>query len=222
MRHGLSKWTVTSLAALLAVAGTSAADSPKAAAATTATINASTTYQPIDGFGFSEHFGRADIMRGSQRLPDQKQREILDLLLGRTTGAGLSILRLGIDSGIQPTDPGGPNAAPKYVWDRQELSAFRNTDGTLAVVVLNAGTGAQQVSYGLQNTGITTGTATPYLTNGSSSTAPQAAVPGDGSGPFPRHLHHQAIGAAMRAAASGPRNTVSWKPGLLTQTNSAC
>ncbi|NEC86597.1 hypothetical protein G3I71_12395 [Streptomyces sp. SID12501] len=86
-------------------------------AATSATINGSTTYQPIDGFGFSEHFGRAAIMNGSQGLSAQHQQEILDLLLNRTTGAGLSILRLGIDSGIQPTDPGGPNATPRYVWN---------------------------------------------------------------------------------------------------------
>ncbi|MGN9762177.1 glycoside hydrolase family 30 protein [Streptomyces sp. SD31] len=120
MTRRLRKWTLTSLSVLLTAAGFTAAGTPNAHAATTATINGSTTYQPIDGFGFSEHFGRADIMRGSQGLPAQKQREILDLLLNRTTGAGLSILRLGIDSGIQPTDPGGPNATPKYLWDRQD------------------------------------------------------------------------------------------------------
>ncbi|NEB05811.1 glycoside hydrolase family 30 beta sandwich domain-containing protein [Streptomyces sp. SID13726] len=113
-RHGT--WTIASLTALLAVAATTAAAPPQVTA-TTATVNGATTYQPIDGFGFSEHFGRADIMHGSQGLPAQKQRELLDLLLDRTTGAGLSILRLGIDSGIQPTDPGGPNATPKYTWD---------------------------------------------------------------------------------------------------------
>ncbi|MFG2130539.1 glycoside hydrolase family 30 beta sandwich domain-containing protein [Streptomyces sp. NPDC048751] len=116
MQRRLRKWALVSVAALLTATGVTAAALPEAAA-TTATINGSTTYQPIDGFGFSEHFGRAEIMRGSQGLPAQKQREILDLLLNRTTGAGLSILRLGIDSGIQPTDPGGPNATPKYVWD---------------------------------------------------------------------------------------------------------
>ncbi|PWI20855.1 hypothetical protein DI272_35110 [Streptomyces sp. Act143] len=117
MRTRFRRWTVTSVAALLAVAGTSAAQAPRVSAATTATIDGSTTYQPIDGFGFSEHFGRADIMHGAQGLPAQKQRELLDLLLDRSTGAGLSILRLGIDSGIQPTDPGGPDATPRYTWD---------------------------------------------------------------------------------------------------------
>lgn len=117
MTPRLRKWTLTSLSVLLTAAGFTAANSPNAYAATTATVNGATTYQPIDGFGFSEHFGRAAVMNGSQGLPAAKQREILDLLLNRTTGAGLSILRLGIDSGIQPTDPGGPNATPKYVWD---------------------------------------------------------------------------------------------------------
>ena len=117
MTRRLRKWTVAPLSVLLAAAGFTAAGTPNAWAATTATVNGSTTYQPIDGFGFSEHFGRAAIMNGSQGLSAAKQREILGLLLDRGTGAGLSILRLGIDSGIQPTDPGGPNATPKYVWD---------------------------------------------------------------------------------------------------------
>jgi glucuronoarabinoxylan endo-1,4-beta-xylanase len=116
----LRKWTVTSLSVLLTAAGFTAVTVPEAAAATSATINGATRLQPIDGFGFSEHFGRANIMRGSQGLPADRQRELLDLLLSPTTGAGLSILRLGIDSGIQPTDPGGPNATPKYVWDRND------------------------------------------------------------------------------------------------------
>ncbi len=123
MLRRLRTWTLTSTAVLLTIVGATAASPPEATAATaitSATIDGSTRYQPIDGFGFSEHFGRADIMRGSQGLPAGRQRELLDLLLSRSTGAGLSILRLGIDSGIQPTDPGGPNATPKYVWDRDD------------------------------------------------------------------------------------------------------
>ncbi|MEV6947028.1 hypothetical protein AB0N07_34720 [Streptomyces sp. NPDC051172] len=117
MQRRLRKWALTSLAALLTAAATTAAALPQSAATARATIDGSTTYQPIDGFGFSEHFGRAAIMNGSQGLSAQHQKEILDLLLDRSTGAGLSILRLGIDSGIQPTDPGGPDATPEYVWD---------------------------------------------------------------------------------------------------------
>jgi glucosylceramidase len=119
--RGLRRWTVTSLAVLMTTAGVTAAASPADTRAdASATVDGSTRHQPIDGFGISEHFGRAEIMRGSQGLPAQSQREILDLLFSRTTGVGLSILRLGIDSGIQPTDPGGPDATPKYVWDRND------------------------------------------------------------------------------------------------------
>lgn len=83
--------------------------------------------QHIDGFGFSETFQRAAAMNGLFGLPEEKQREVVDLLLNPETGAGLSILRLGIGSSpngeyanqksIQPEDPGGPDAPPRYVWD---------------------------------------------------------------------------------------------------------
>ncbi|TDC80335.1 glycoside hydrolase [Streptomyces hainanensis] len=83
--------------------------------------------QAIDGFGFSQAFQRADVMHGSRGLTPEHQREVLDLLLDRETGAGFSILRLGIGSSaddvydhmrsIQPADPGGPDAEPAYEWD---------------------------------------------------------------------------------------------------------
>ncbi|MEV4937540.1 glycoside hydrolase family 30 protein [Streptomyces zaomyceticus] len=83
--------------------------------------------QPIDGFGFSMAFQRADLLHGARGLGPAKQREVLDLLLSKEKGAGLSILRLGIGSStdrvydhmptILPTDPGGPDATPEYVWD---------------------------------------------------------------------------------------------------------
>ncbi|WJD99815.1 hypothetical protein [Streptomyces antimycoticus] len=65
---------------------------------------------------------RAAVPHGAQGLTPQRQREVLDLLLNRATGAGLSMLRLGIGSSsgevyghmtsIQPTDPGGPDPVP--------------------------------------------------------------------------------------------------------------
>ncbi|MFF8380507.1 glycoside hydrolase [Streptomyces sp. NPDC015661] len=83
--------------------------------------------QPIDGFGFSMAFQRADLLHGARGLGPAKQREVLDLLFSKEKGAGLSILRLGIGSStdrvydhmptILPTDPGGPDASPTYVWD---------------------------------------------------------------------------------------------------------
>jgi glucosylceramidase len=91
------------------------------------TIDLGNQLQPIDGFGVSQAFQRAAVMNGLYGLTPENQREVLDLLLDQETGAGLSILRLGIGSSsdevydhmksIQPTDPGGPDAEPQYVWD---------------------------------------------------------------------------------------------------------
>src|SRR5262249_45838167 len=53
------------------------------------------------------------------------------------------------------------------------LSAYRNSDGSVVVVALNAASTATDVSYALQNTGVTTGTATPYLTNGANNMTAQ-------------------------------------------------
>nr|WSX47768.1 hypothetical protein OG409_01585 [Streptomyces sp. NBC_00974] len=90
-------------------------------------IDFRTALQPIDGFGFSMAFQRADLLHDARGLSPSKQREVLDLLLSKDKGAGLSILRLGIGSStdkvydhmptILPADPGGPDATPEYVWD---------------------------------------------------------------------------------------------------------
>ncbi|ONI80088.1 hypothetical protein ALI22I_42420 [Saccharothrix sp. ALI-22-I] len=52
-----------------------------------------------------------------------------------------------------------------------KVSAYKNTDGSVVIVALNSATSATQTSFTLPGTGITTGSATPYLTNGSSNTA---------------------------------------------------
>ncbi|RKN10636.1 glycoside hydrolase family 30 protein [Streptomyces radicis] len=106
---------------------TAAAEAADAAQRATGSVDFGDAQQIIDGFGFSEAFQRADIMSGSRGLTPEHRREILDLLLDTETGAGLSILRLGIGSSadevydhmrsIQPTDPGGPEAEPRYEWD---------------------------------------------------------------------------------------------------------
>lgn len=84
-------------------------------------------HQSIDGFGISQAFQRAAAMNGVFGLTPEHQREVVDLLWDKRTGAGLSILRLGIGSSpddpydlmksIQPVDPGGPDAPPRYEWD---------------------------------------------------------------------------------------------------------
>jgi O-glycosyl hydrolase len=55
------------------------------------------------------------------------------------------------------------------------LDAFRNANGTIAVVVLNEGTSADSVTFSLTGTGTPDGaTVTPYLTDSSSSVAARA------------------------------------------------
>jgi O-glycosyl hydrolase len=57
-----------------------------------------------------------------------------------------------------------------------DLTAFKNTDGSVAVVALNTAASADPITYSLSGTGIPNGaTVTPYLTNASSDTAAQAA-----------------------------------------------
>lgn len=97
--------------------------------ASTVTVDLTKTYQTMDGFGMSETFQRANQMKA---LSEPLQRYALDLLFNRTSGAGFSILRNGIGSSpdsssdhmvsIQPKSPGGPSAAPKYVWDGNDNS----------------------------------------------------------------------------------------------------
>jgi glucuronoarabinoxylan endo-1,4-beta-xylanase len=80
-------------------------------------INPAIRYQTIDGFGFSEAFGRADSMF---QAPPAMQQQILNLLFSPTTGAGFTIVRNIINSdssSIEPVSPGSPTAPPNYVWD---------------------------------------------------------------------------------------------------------
>ncbi|MEV4178609.1 glycoside hydrolase [Nonomuraea sp. NPDC049709] len=94
------------------------------------TVNERLRHQEIDGFGISQAFRRNELLKA---LSAEQQREVLDLWFDREKGAGLSILRLGIGSSpagspydhmvsIQPEDPGGPDAPPKYVWDGDDNS----------------------------------------------------------------------------------------------------
>lgn len=84
--------------------------------------------QSIDGFGIATAFDRIELLQG---LSTQQQNEIFNLWFNRNTGAGLSILRLGIGSSplgspydkmisIEPNDPGGPDAPPQYIWDGKD------------------------------------------------------------------------------------------------------
>jgi hypothetical protein len=80
------------VALVLAVLAACALSSPAGASTTVGRVDFRTKLQPIDGFGFSQAFQRADVMHGAQGLSEAHQREVLDLLLSRRSGAGLSIL----------------------------------------------------------------------------------------------------------------------------------
>ena len=91
-----------------------------AVAQTAITVDLGTTYQSIDGFGFSQAFGRASEFQ--QLNSTTAQKEGLDLLFDPTVGAGMTIIRNRIGSGgtgdsIEPNSPGSPTATPTYVWD---------------------------------------------------------------------------------------------------------
>ena len=89
------------------------------------TVSDRAMHQEMDGFGIATAFDRVELLRG---LSPQQQNEIFGLWFDRNSGAGVSILRLGIGSSplgspfdkmisIEPNDPGGPDAPPQYIWD---------------------------------------------------------------------------------------------------------
>jgi glucuronoarabinoxylan endo-1,4-beta-xylanase len=103
--------------AVISIGSVAVAQLP-ASAASTVSVNGATTYQVIDGFGASQAFGMADVIRNSNAT---LRKQALDLLFSPTTGAGFSILRNIIPSDashtIEPKGPGSPSAAPTYVWN---------------------------------------------------------------------------------------------------------
>jgi glucosylceramidase len=115
------------IVAAAAVLATSTVIAAPAGAVGTSVITVSdrVQHQEIDGFGVATAFRRMELLRD---LTPEQQSEIFGLLFDRTSGAGFSILRLGIGSSplgspydkmisIQPNDPGGPDAPPQYIWD---------------------------------------------------------------------------------------------------------
>lgn len=89
---------------------------------TAITVNVATKYQNIDGFGFSQAFGRA---KEFQNAAAATSKTALDYLFSTTTGAGFSIIRNRIGSGgsgdsIEPTSPGSPSGTPSYTWDSDD------------------------------------------------------------------------------------------------------
>ena len=91
-----------------------------------------------------------------------------------------------------------------------DLAAFKNTDGTVAVVALNTGTSADPVTYSVSGTGTPNGaTVTPYLTNGNSNVAAQATTSVSG-GSFSATIPARSlVSYVLGTSGSGGGNTVT-------------
>jgi O-glycosyl hydrolase len=76
--------------------------------------------------------------------------------------------------------PGATRIAASSGDSALNVSAYRNTDGSLAIVVLNTGTSSASTTFTVANAGLTSGTVTPFLTNATASTAAQTAIPLNG------------------------------------------
>src|SRR5215472_7304760 len=101
-----------------------------------------------------------------------------------------------------------------------DISAFKNTDGTVAIVALNTGTSADPITYSLSGTGTPNGaTVTPYLTNSANDAAAQPATSVSG-GSFSASVPARSLVTyVVGASGSGGGNTVTvTNPGNQTGT----
>jgi hypothetical protein len=101
-----------------------------------------------------------------------------------------------------------------------QLSAYKNVDGTVAVVVINTGNAADAVTYDLQNTGTAAGaTVTPYLTNSSNNAAAQSPTTVSG-GAFSASIPARSVVTyVIGGSGGGGGNTVTvTNPGNQTGT----
>jgi O-glycosyl hydrolase len=91
-----------------------------------------------------------------------------------------------------------------------DLTAFKNPDGSVAIVALNTGSSADPVTYSLSGTGTANGAAvTPYLTSTASDTAAQPAIAVSG-GAFTATLPARSLVTYdIRAGSATTGNTVT-------------
>ncbi len=119
--------------------------------------------------------------------------------------------------------PGAVRIAATSSNSAVDLAAFKNTDGTVAVVALNTGSAADPITYSLSGTGTPNGaTVTPYLTNGSSNVAAQAATSVSGgsfSASIPaRSLVTYVVGSTGSGGGGGGNTVTVTSPGNQTGT----
>ncbi|MFI5065599.1 MAG: cellulose binding domain-containing protein [Streptosporangiales bacterium] len=119
--------------------------------------------------------------------------------------------------------PGAVRIAATSSNSAVDLAAFKNTDGTVAVVALNTGSAADPITYSLSGTGTPNGaTVTPYLTNGSNNVAAQAATSVSGgsfSASIPaRSLVTYVVGSTGSGGGGGGNTVTVTSPGNQTGT----
>src|ERR1039457_7043236 len=100
-----------------------------------------------------------------------------------------------------------------------DLSAFKNTDGTVAIVALNTAGSADPITYSLSGTGTPNNArVTPYLTNSSASIAAQGAT-AVSNGSFTATIPARSLVTYLVGSSGGTGNTVTvTSPGNQTGT----
>jgi O-glycosyl hydrolase len=88
-----------------------------------------------------------------------------------------------------------------------DLTAFKNTDGSVAIVALNTATTADPMTFSLAGTG-TAATVTPYLTSSASDTAAQPAI-GVSGGAFTATLPARSLVTYVIPAGTGGAGTAN-------------
>jgi O-glycosyl hydrolase len=105
--------------------------------------------------------------------------------------------------------PGAVRIAASSSNSAVDLTAFKNTDGTVAIVALNTGTSADPITYSLSGTGTPNGaTVTPWLTNSSNNVAAQSPLSVSG-GAFTASVPARSLVTyVVGTSGSGGGNTV--------------
>ena len=108
--------------------------------------------------------------------------------------------------------PGAVRIAAASSNSAVEMTAFRNTNGTVAIVALNTATSADPITYSLSGTGTPNGaTVTPYLSNASSDAAAQATTSVSG-GQFSATIPARSLVTYVVGASGGPTPTPTPTP----------
>jgi len=99
-----------------------------------------------------------------------------------------------------------------------DISAYKNTNGTIAVVALNTLSSADTINYTTSGIGGTSGTVTPWLTNASNDVAAQTAISLSG-GAFSATIPARSLVTYVINPSSSAGNTIIIKnPGNQTGT----